>query len=98
MGIITGLYAMLAVILIMDIVGLSLPWIAGMFATGALIHGFVTVWLNYILVAAAVGYSIYCYKKDRQQKIFSHSLILAVLNIIGSIIIQLYSRVLITAA
>ncbi len=97
MGIITGLYAIFGLLCFIELIGLSIPSFMGFLAGGMFIHGWITVWFNYILVVSAVGYGIYCYTKDKQQKIFSHTIILASLNIVGSIGVQLWTRVAMTA-
>ena len=93
MGIITGLYAIFGVISIIFWAGVSEPYsyYIGLFVGNMMLYGIFAVWLNYILVASAVGYSIYCYIKDRQRKIFLSTLLLAALNIVGSIGVQLFS-------
>lgn len=93
MGIITGLYAIFGAISIIFWAGVSEPYsyYIGLFVGNMMLYGIFAVWLNYILVASAVGYSIYCYIKDRQHKMFFSTLLLAALNIVGSIGVQLFS-------
>lgn len=91
MGIITGLYAIFGVISIIFWAGVSEPYYMGLFIGCMMLYGIFAVWLNYILVASAVGYGIYCYIRDRQHKIFFSTLLLAALNIVGSIGVQLFS-------
>lgn len=90
-GIITGLYVLFAICCVIQMIGLPLLSLAGFLVYFILIHGWITVWFHYILVACAVGYSIYCYVKDRQREIFVCTLLLAALNIVGSIGVQLFA-------
>ncbi len=60
-------------------------------AVTAYVYGTYVIWINYILVAAAIGYSVYCLYKDRKFAIFFSVLIVAALNIVGSIGVQQFA-------